>query len=52
MHGIYCKHERGQGLMEYALIMMLVAMVVILVLIVLGPTVGNLYSTAIEMFPD
>lgn len=35
--------ERGQGLVEYALILVLVAIVVIGVLLVLGPTVGRVY---------
>ncbi len=36
--------ERGQGLVEYALLLMLVAMVVLIVLIVFGGQVGNLFS--------
>ena len=36
--------EGGQGMVEYALILILVAMVVILVLTVLGRQVSNLYS--------
>lgn len=39
--------ERGQGLVEYAFIMLLVAIVVILVLALLGPSVGNLYSSIV-----
>ncbi len=36
--------ERGQGLVEYALILVLVAMVVVLIVVVLGPQIGNLFS--------
>ena len=36
--------ERGQGLVEYALILVLVAIVVIAALMVLGPVVGNMFS--------
>ena len=36
--------ERGQGLMEYALILALVAVVVIAIMSVFGPAVGNMYS--------
>jgi len=36
--------ERGQGLVEYALILVLVAVVVIVVLALLGPAVGNIFS--------
>ena len=40
---------KGQGLVEYALIMLLVALAVIVILALLGPTVGNLFSTIIPM---
>lgn len=36
--------ERGQGMVEYALILVLVAIVVIVVLSTLGHTVNNVYS--------
>jgi pilus assembly protein Flp/PilA len=41
--------SNGQGLVEYALIMLLVALIVIIILALLGPTVGNLFSTVIPM---
>lgn len=37
--------EKGQGLVEYALILVLVAIVVFAVLMLLGPIVGNVFST-------
>jgi pilus assembly protein Flp/PilA len=37
--------ERGQGLVEYALILVLVAIVVIAALMILGPIIGNTFST-------
>ncbi len=37
--------ERGQGLVEYALIIALVAIVVIAILVLLGPQIGNLFSS-------
>ena len=37
--------EKGQGLVEYALILVLVAIVVIAALMVLGPVIGNTFST-------
>jgi len=40
--------DGGQGLIEYALILMLVAIIVIVVLVVFGDSVGNLYSVAIN----
>jgi len=38
-------HASGQGLVEYALILVLVAIVVIAALLLLGPVVGNAFST-------
>ena len=40
--------EKGQGLVEYALILVLVAIVVIAVLMLLGPTIGNIFSAIVE----
>ncbi len=40
--------DQGQGLVEYALIMLLVAIVVIIVLALFGPYVGGLYSNIIQ----
>ena len=37
--------EKGQGLIEYAIILSLVALLVIAVVRLLGPTLGNTYST-------
>jgi len=45
------KKEKGQGLVEYALILTLVAIVVISVLLTLGPQIGQVFSkvvTALE----
>lgn len=42
---IFLPEERGQGLVEYALILVLVAVVVIAILLVLGPVIGNAFST-------
>ena len=35
----------GQGLVEYALILFLVAVVVIVILVFLGPRIGNVFSS-------
>ena len=37
--------EQGQGLVEYALILTLVAIVVIAALLILGPVIGNTFSS-------
>lgn len=39
------REEKGQGLVEYSLILILVSIVVIVVLYMLGPAVGNMFST-------
>lgn len=36
--------EEGQGLVEYALILVLVAIVVIAILAIVGPQIGNIFS--------
>jgi len=41
--------ERGQGLLEYALILILVALVVIVILALLGPAIGNIFSNIIPL---
>lgn len=42
---LFSPAEKGQGLVEYALILVLVAIVVIAVLMLLGPIIGNVFST-------
>ena len=37
-------HERAQGLVEYAFILLLIAMVVFAVMLIMGPTIGNVFS--------
>lgn len=40
-------YMKGQGFAEYALIMLLVALIVIVVLALVGPSVGNMYSSVL-----
>jgi pilus assembly protein Flp/PilA len=42
---LFAPKEKGQGLVEYALILVLVAVVVIAILALLGPAIGNVFST-------
>lgn len=42
---LFAPKEKGQGLVEYALILVLVAIVVIAVLMLLGPIIANVFST-------
>ncbi len=41
------RSAKGQGLVEYAMIIVLVAVIVIVVLVLLGPQVGRMYSNVI-----
>ena len=41
---LFLQREEGQGLVEYALILVLVAIVVIAILTLLGPQIGNVFS--------
>jgi pilus assembly protein Flp/PilA len=45
---LFNPQERGQGLVEYALILVLVAIVVIAILLLLGPVVGNAFSNIVS----
>lgn len=38
------REQAGQGLVEYALILVLVALVVIAILAIIGPEIGNVFS--------
>lgn len=42
---MFTKHEKGQGLVEYALILILVALASIIALQMFGSTIGNVFST-------
>lgn len=42
--------QRGQGLVEYALIILFVAIVVIAILALLGPTIGSVFSQIYSAF--
>lgn len=43
------RNEEGQGLTEYALIIVLVAIVVLIILALLGPSIGSLFSNIIPL---
>ena len=45
---LFLPREKGQGLVEYALILVLVAIVVIAILLLLGPIIGNIFSNIIN----
>ena len=45
---LFLPREEGQGLVEYALILVLVAIVVIAILLLLGPVVCNVFSNIVR----
>lgn len=45
---LYMPLEQGQGLVEYALLLVFVSITVIIVLAVLGGSVGNVYSNLVS----
>jgi pilus assembly protein Flp/PilA len=48
---LFAPQEKGQGLVEYAIILALVALVVIAVMRLLGPKVGNTFSSINSSIP-
>ena len=45
---LFAPKEKGQGLVEYALILVLVAVVVIAILALLGPAIKNVFQTILN----
>ena len=45
---LYLPREEGQGLVEYALILVLVAVVVIAILVILGNQVSGVFSAVVS----
>ena len=41
---LFLNREEGQGLVEYALVLVLVSVVVIAILTLLGPQIGQVFS--------
>ena len=46
---LFAPKEKGQGLVEYALILVFVAIVIIVILAILGPAIGNVFSEMINL---
>lgn len=44
VHMVYLPREEGQGLAEYGLILVLIAVVVVAALVLLGPEVVEMYN--------
>lgn len=47
----FAPSEKGQGLVEYAIILAFVAIVVIAVMRLLGPVIGNTFSSVSSSMP-
>lgn len=45
---LYLPYEEGQGLVEYALLLALITLVVIVVLALLGPATGDIFSNLVS----
>ena len=48
---LFSPQEKGQGLVEYAVILAFVAIIVIAVMRILGPKIGNVFSTVNSSIP-
>jgi pilus assembly protein Flp/PilA len=44
--------EKGQGMVEYSLIILLIALVAIIIMALIGPQVSNLFSRAYSSLPN
>jgi pilus assembly protein Flp/PilA len=46
---LIARKEGGQGMVEYALIIVFVAIVVLVILALLGPAIGNVFSNLLPL---
>ena len=49
---LFLLREEGQGLVEYGMILVLVAIAVVAVLLLLGPTIADWYRTFMDEWPS
>lgn len=45
------RREEGQGLVEYALLVLFIALIVLVALTVFGQTISSLYSQVVSSWP-
>jgi len=45
---LFYPNENGQGFLEYAMLLVLIAVIVIFVLTIFGSSVGNIFSNVIS----
>ena len=48
---LFAPKEKGQGLVEYAIILSFVALVVIAIVRLLGPEIGNTFTSIVNSVP-
>ncbi len=48
---VFYRRERGQGMVEYALLIVLLAIVVIFMIDLMGTAVSGMYSSIVSAFP-
>lgn len=48
---LFLPDEAGQGLVEYGLVIILVAIAIVAVLTLLGPQIGNIFSRIVDCVP-
>ena len=49
---LYIEREQGQGLLEYALLLVLIAIIVIAALALLGPQLGDAFGRVVNAIPN
>lgn len=47
---LFLRREEGQGMAEYAMVIALVAVIIVAILTVFGPQVGNMFSRVTRGF--
>ena len=52
IHRYYTHGEEGQGLVEYALIMIFVSVMLVILLVIIGPSIGNIYSNLVAVLEN
>ncbi|MCA9874602.1 MAG: pilus assembly protein [Anaerolineales bacterium] len=48
---LFLPREEGQGMTEYGITIVLVAIVIVAILTILGPQIGNMFSRITNGFP-
>lgn len=48
---LFHREEHGQGMVEYALLIALLAIVVVIMIVVMGTAVSKMYSDIVVAFP-